>query len=496
MKHIVSMDSAALIDSGVQQNYGIPAIILMEQAGTALSELFFDKFCSASDSVVFLCGTGNNGGDAMVMARNAFFKGFSSIKVIITKESLRDIPAIQLDIIRSLGIDTYVWENDRSICEEICSKADWIVEGLLGIGQKSELRQDIKSIVSFINNLDDIRIFSIDVPAGIYDDYGLIADVTVNVGVYKQECFFPSYRKRCGDIHLVEISFPPELIKRQSSGLLIEDISVFSDELNISRYSHKGDRGRIGVFAGSAGMLGAALLSGKSVLRTPSGYVYLFVGNDIFEQIYPIAGPLVVKKESDLQSFDFMDSVLVGPGWGRCENRVLLLSSILKKFDKGVIDADAIYSLKLLIDKEDVSLGTGWVLTPHIGECAFLLNTTVDKLLKNPLICQDFVNRHSCTLVLKSHVTWIFSPGNIAVYDGCFSPLGTAGSGDVLAGLIAGLLTAYTSSFSAACAGVIAHANAAKLLYKDKGWFSSDMLVDYIGLSLKEIGIEIYERER
>jgi NAD(P)H-hydrate epimerase len=174
-------------------------------------------------------------------------------------------------------------------------------------------------------------------------------------------------------------------------------------------------------------------------------------------------------------------ALLAGPGWGRAASRELWLRRFITCGLPGVMDADALYVLKGILSDEDVNL-SGWVLTPHPGEFAALTGVSREEVLANPLPgLEDFCGTYRCVLVLKGHVTIIHDgEGKILIHDGMNPALGTAGSGDVLAGVIAGLLCRGMRPAAAAVCGVELHGAAGKTARETAGFFTAADLLSYI----------------
>jgi NAD(P)H-hydrate epimerase len=178
-------------------------------------------------------------------------------------------------------------------------------------------------------------------------------------------------------------------------------------------------------------------------------------------------------------------SILAGPGWGRGPENAAWLERFFESGLPGVLDADALHVLKTMSGGGNLNL-RGWVLTPHPGEFAVLSGADRDSILSNPIpLMEEFCREFRCVLVLKSHVTIIHEPGEDGgggtwIYDGMNPALGTAGSGDVLAGLIAGLLARGLEPARAALCGVGIHAAAGKAARKKRGFFTAEEIFHYI----------------
>ena len=176
-------------------------------------------------------------------------------------------------------------------------------------------------------------------------------------------------------------------------------------------------------------------------------------------------------------------SLLVGPGWGNSTPKRTLFTQMISLPIPGVIDADGITLLALMAKRNYIpDLKKRWIITPHPGEMARLLNVSVGEVLDNPFNAVSKAHKlWNAVVVLKGHITYIFAGTLIAILDRSNPALATGGSGDVLAGIISGLLSRGSSAEFAAYAGVLIHANAGELAYSKQGWFSAEELLSYVG---------------
>jgi NAD(P)H-hydrate epimerase len=263
-------------------------------------------------------------------------------------------------------------------------------------------------------------------------------------------------------------------------------------------WGYKGERGRLAIFAGSAGMTGAASLCSRAALASGAGYVALHSDPEILGILANRLEEVMVRPYPDpSEGFDApaWDALLAGPGWKPDGNKGALLEFLLSLGLPAVLDAGAIPLFRDL-SARGFRPSAPIVLTPHPGECAALCRRSAADILADPAtILSERAKALGAFIVFKSHVTWIFSPGGeIRIWDGMESGLGTAGSGDVLAGLTAGLVAremaggrtkagrgpdpAPEGFLSSACAAVIAHGMAGRELRKREGWFAAGRIVE------------------
>ena len=488
------------IDRRAQDEYFIPGIVLMENAGIKLYETLLNEVWNRHlpEKTVFAAGKGNNGGDAFVMARQHLLAG-GDCSVIIPDSGFKEgLASTHHNICRSLGIEIISWEKEKSKAVSLLTEADWIIEGLSGTGLKGELKDSPSEIAEYINKSGS-RVCSVDIPSGIGDMYeegfsAVDADITLTVGLPKFALYTPSGRKKCGKIITVPIGFPPQLINDSTinnSLLSFNDIKRFINPP--SPYTFKNRKGHTVIFAGSPGMTGAAKLCASSCLNSLSGLVTLKLSEDTANCISSISPSLLTGTEN-YRSFnksllEKYSAAAIGPGWGKAIEKKNWLKEFLSAPSiPCVIDADALNLLSELLSEGFEIKNKSCIITPHIGEFSRLTGLSSKEIQDNPLkVLPGFAEKHNITVVLKSHVVWISSPdGKISVVDGCNPAMATAGSGDILTGIISGLLSYGLAPEKAAPAGVLLHQHSGLLCYNENGFFKSEKMIEYTGKALKE----------
>jgi NAD(P)H-hydrate epimerase len=426
----------------------------------------------------------------LALMRHARFSGLSRLAVILSGRP-GELASVHAASLAALGVPLLPWTDDRPGCERLLSEAAIIVDGLSGTGLKGALHGELASLVAKANGTvqGGASIASIDIPSGLSDSYMagdplVSAAWTLSVEPRKACLYHPAAREFCGEIEAIEGVFPADAAIAPRAWLLeSKDLDTLAPLPPDSAY--KGSRGRVAVFAGSVGTSGAAVISSRACLAAGAGLVTLYASAEVFPVVAPMLEAVMVRPE-DIASFDAgrCDALLVGPGWGRSQKRLRELEILLGFGLPAVLDADAIYLFKELVDsgfRPEVPL----VLTPHPGEFAALSGRPAESALASPAkILEDCAKRFNAVIVLKSHVTWIVSPeGELAVWEGRESGLATAGSGDVLAGIAAGLLARSAASgacdaFSSARAAVIAHGLAGRAARAARGWFEAGAIAE------------------
>ncbi len=512
----------ANIDIETQETYTISALLLMENAARSLLEAL-TKFVRDSGyttqavQIVFVAGPGNNGGDALALARMWLCLAGGSPRVLLSAEPKSGTAsAVHLETIERLGIpvvrDTIPHgETARSELQA----ADVIVDGVFGTGLRDGLRPEAAALLESMNQASACRV-SIDIPSGISDDYqgdrvAVEAQLTLAVELPKLCYYTEAARPLCGSIRVVPLGFPPALIQPELKGqtasseksgqtrnttspravlLAATDLSRFIPDFD--PYAHKYQRGALVVFAGSASFPGAAVLACNAAQRTRAGYVYLASDPDALRRMSALDPAVVAARaSSDTQAlraanFQKFGAAVVGPGWGRDSTRVEQLKQLLSVLPPGVLDADGLYVLEQVLRAGPWTKGSpvaGWILTPHHGEFERLGFGPVpqDAASRRTLLAECSAELDS-VLVLKGPVTWITAPdGRCAVYDGADPLLAAGGSGDVLCGCIGSFRAAGAEAFNAACAGVLTLGAAAIEARRQHGVFSPSDLPHELG---------------
>lgn len=459
------------IDGEAQSAYRIPGIVLMENAGRKSWEAVRDelrpKGFSRDSTLLFLAGGGNNGGDAMVMLRTAREEGYRNLVLILLKRRLSEAASAQLAIVAALNEEVLCYEEKPDRCRDAIGDADLIIDGLFGAGLTSPLREEVIPLVAAVNE-SGATVVSVDLPSGLFDswvegDPVIGADMTVVTGSYRKAIFSPAGRFYAGTIRRVDPGFPTELIKKYAGSLSLLEREPTLEPF--TRSSHKGDRGKCLVVAGAPGTGGAAVLSSRAALLAGAGMVRLRSDSDTCRAVLSYDPSIITSGESDFPSnyelIEWSDTVLIGPGWLNHPLRELedLIRAVISLGKGLVLDASAL--TPALLDGNSVLEGgdpSQIVITPHIGEAARLLSLTVSETASNPEeVISRIQQRIPSTVVLKGVTTWVGTEEGIRVLDGSLPVLATAGSGDVLAGIVSAFIARGMRGGDAATEAVLVH---------------------------------------
>jgi NAD(P)H-hydrate epimerase len=500
---VVSSEAMAVIDRRAQDEFAIPPALLMEDAGVSAWSLFVRRVCAGKvqkERMVFVVGKGNNGGDALVMARRALCQGVHSSSIVLADgRPVGGIPAQMLAICEAYGIECLSWPTQRDEVLTRFREAAWILDGIAGTGIRGGLRAPLSELVGAIN-ASPAQKAGIDVPSGVSDDFDpawpvVRCDVTLTMGLPKVCLYLPHARALCGRILVVPVGFPPALVEDPAISGEILPFNAWRNLLKpIPPDTHKGRRGHLAVFAGSPGTTGAAWLSANAAARSRLGLVSLHVGHDVYPILAQKATSVMVKPWDEPHPPDWGGSdlgaytgFLVGPGWGLAEERERWLEHLISQKVSGAIDADGITLLSRISKRAQVRLGGRWVITPHPGEFARISGIPRDEVLRDPpRYALELSSRLDAIVVLKGHCTTIASPaGKYWILDGSNPALATGGSGDVLAGLIAAGIAGGIRPLDAALFGVSLHASLGREARDRFGWFLAEDLVPLVSRMLR-----------
>lgn len=512
MKIVTAAQMRHIEDESTRQ--GIPPDILMENAGKAFAEEVRRLTSVEGQNFLCLIGPGNNGGDGLVAARY-LHDWDASVSVYLCAPRPAEDKSYQLIGERNITSIDGTEDQDRSRLDEALSSATVIIDALLGTGKVRPLKgiyeQVLDKIAGFKARNPGLRIISLDLPSGLDADTGAIdphtpyADDTITLGFPKLGLFLFPGAARTGRLRVVDIGIPSNLAKDITIELLTDDLakSVLPER---PLDANKGTFGRVLVVAGSVNYIGAAYLACSGALRVGAGLVTLataaslqpIIASRLVEATYlplPESQAGIISPQSARiirQNLANYDVLLIGCGLGQSHLTADFLSDLLseKKLPEMVLDADALNILAKIPDWWQKLSGDA-ILTPHPGEMARLANTSVEAVQSDrPGITLKMAQKWDRTVVLKGAFTVITSPdGRTRISPFANAGLASAGTGDVLAGAIAGLRAQGLSCFDAAALGVYLHGKAGEMVKAklgDAGMLASDLLPE-LPLAIKQL---------
>ena len=479
------------------EDIGIPSLVLMENAGrqvVAAIEAGYEP--QLTGRVAVLCGRGNNGGDGFVVARTLLQRGVdTSVFVIGSLADVRGDARTNLDILGRLGVtvvevaDEQSWELHFS---EI-SQCMLIVDAILGTGLKTAVSGMLETVIADVN-ASDIPIVAVDLPSGLSADTShLIGDcisaaMTVTLAAPKLPLVLPPGEAHAGDVVIADIGIPYEVIE----GLEGPHVDLLTPEQlreliePRTADSHKGDFGRVTVVAGSMGKTGAALLAGMGALRSGAGLVTVATPGSCLPIVASMAPEIMTEAlaESDgsiaPSAIEHIlevaqDVIACGPGLGRTRGASDFVRALVDRAAVPlVLDADALALLAeepgRLVGKDDRDV----IITPHPGEMARLVGSSIDEVQANRLeVAADFATTHHVYVVLKGHRTVIATPSGRIFINPTGNPgMATAGTGDVLTGMVAAWLAQLLDAEAACRIAVFLHGAAGDLAETSHGQVS------------------------
>lgn len=474
MEYILNAKEMKECDTRTSSEYGISSLILMERAALETAKIIIEEF--GTDILVgVVAGSGNNGGDGIAVARILREYGVQTEIIMAGNvEHYTEQTKLQVEIAQKHGIPVkYLFD---------CFCYDVIVDALLGIGISRAVEGNYKKTIDLINE-SDAQVVSIDIPSGLSADTGEIlgncvkADITVTYGVKKFGHILYPGTTYCGNVICVPIGIPFDLIKQQKNKAIVFEKNDL--RLPMRRESgNKGNFGKVFLIAGSKNMGGACQLSAASAFRIGAGMVKIFTASENRDSLlkkvpeamvscYEDTGAVITstEKEELIRGLSWADVIAIGPGISTSETALSILEYILENNTKPmVIDADAINLLSenpVLMQEfaEAEKKPFEVVMTPHIGEFSRMIKYPVAKIKKDTLkYARSFTHKYHVTLVCKDART-IVTQKNRTPYLNVSgnSGMATAGSGDVLTGIIAGLIAQGMDIHEAAIMGTYVH---------------------------------------
>ena len=452
---------------------------LMEAAGLKVAEAVMELLTGVEKpKVALVCGKGNNGGDGLAAARHLTANGIENdVYLIGSAKSLKGEALANLQILQKTQAETLNFVTKAAALD--LSRYDLVVDAVLGTGTSGELRDPVKPIVEGLSSYPNM-IVAVDMPTGVNSDDGSVgefavkADVTVTMGIPKLGMYFSPGRELCGRVLVAQIGFPASALEEGRVDSYIpeqNDIAGLIPELDLNTYKQRA--GKVLAIGGSKGMTGAIVLSSRAALSTGCGLVKTAVPaslNDIFEVKLTEEMTLPVDDGDNgfftplsssglIEHYEWADSILIGPGLGNDPQTAEFVVKVAESTRiPMVIDADA-----LSVFKERRSLiahlGASAVLTPHHAEFAEAFEFPIDMVKKNPVsLARETAVKYGINLVLKGAPTVTADPDGMIYINPTGNPgMATAGSGDVLTGMIASLIAQGLTPKDAALSGVYMH---------------------------------------
>lgn len=477
---ILSAEAMREVDRCAIEELGIPSLVLMENAAIGVVDAIGEVYEEAESAAIF-CGPGNNGGDGLAIARHLAVRGYDvQVFLVAGRRGMRGDAEVQLGICRRQGLAIQEVKDEDGVVEalEEAREADLIVDALFGTGLSKPLEGMLADLVQGLNDLPVPRV-AVDLPSGLNGSSAhplgphVEADLTVTFAAPKIAHVFPPASDSVGELVVTDLGIPPELVEEaeEEGGplhlLVGEELSGLVLERDPG--THKGDYGHALILAGSPGKAGAAILAARAAVRSGAGLVTAAVPEPILDvvDLGSIESMTLPLRSLDqvLEAVEGKSVLAMGPGLGQERETVEAIRRIALEVPLPlVLDADGINAFGgRAADLAGRSAET--VLTPHPGELGRLLGIPTSEVQDDRLAAaRRAAVEAEAVVVLKGHRTLVATPGGEVHVNPTGNPgMASGGTGDVLTGLIAGLLAQGLGALDAARLGVYLHGLAGDL---------------------------------
>ena len=464
LKKVVSPETAGKIDRYMTEEKGIPSLLLMEQAASALANKA--QQVSKNGKITVVAGKGNNGGDGLAAARILLGRGFC-VKTWVTSEDYKADAAVNFEYFKKNG--NYSLLNDDAVDSLFEDDSDLIIDALFGTGLKRKPEGLYARIIEKINGSGK-TVLSADIPSGVFSKTGeaplaVYADYTVTFQYEKNGHLIYPGAEHTGELTVKKIG--------DDSGFDFPHFHhVCGTELKKrSRNTNKSAYGRVTVVAGSYRYSGAAVLCSKAALRAGAGLVTCFtdrvtalsIKSSLPEAMAVSVGEKCVENCDEILNSAGKSVLAIGPGLSTDKKARLAVYELLKLENKKIIDADAI---NILSDHPELLSGANCVITPHPKEFSRLSGLSVEEILKDPVkAAVDFAAKYKIIVLLKGASSVITNGKDVYIVTAGAPSMAKGGSGDVLTGVTASLAAqgyelleaAYTAAYLCGKAGEAAN---------------------------------------
>lgn len=497
MRYLVNGAQMKRADQYTIREVGIPSLELMERAAVSCVKVMEEEGLDLSRACI-VCGSGNNGGDGFAIARLLWQKGYAPLVCFVgnashcTEETKR-----QMERLLEIG---------GEICNEFKDgEYSIIIDAVFGVGLSRKVEGKYFDILEKMNRAGGVK-FAVDMPSGISADTGGVlgtafrADLTVTFQLEKLGLVLYPGKEYAGKVSVTDIGIHTEGLSKESRLMYLCESGDYRKMLPVRKAdSNKGTYGKLLVIAGSKGMSGAAFLNAKAAYLSGAGLVRIYTPEEnrvILQQLLPeafISTYTEYRKEELKGLLSWADAICIGSGIGTKETACKLLETTLQKAEVPcLVDADGLNLLAGHWEEMEYSKDVKTlVLTPHMKEMSRLVRRSVGELKEGRMgILGEFVESQNCTCVLKDSRTVVASPtGGMYVNRSGNASMAKAGSGDVLAGIIAGLLAQGMDGHRASVLGVYLHGRSGDYAQAAKGSYSvmaQDLLL-YLSEAFKEL---------
>lgn len=464
------------IDNYCINDLNIPSIVLMENAALkVIKNIDFANF----KSFTMVCGSGNNGGDGLAVARHIFSMNMKIDIFIVGNHSMSKDCKVNYNILKNMGVNIKHINKSEDIIKlrKALSENSMTIDAIFGIGLSRKIEGIYDEIIKIINEKSPYTL-SIDIPSGMKcDSFGILgnsieADKTISFEVYKKGFLYYESEKYTGSVIIEKIGVPDFVVNKfHKKEYLMEIDDIQNIIKKRGKYSHKGDFGRITIIAGSERFTGAAYISTMSAVRTGAGLVTLCTKKsivDILKNKLVEAMSMTYEDNTYEDVITNSDSIAIGPGMGNDESTFKKVKNILSKEGCPVVlDADALNVLKDNLELLKNS-NRKIVITPHMGEMSRLTGIKIKKLVENRIdIAVKFAREYNVIVLLKGYNTIITDGSEVYINSTGNSKMASGGMGDTLTGIIASFIGQGYEVLKATILGAYIHGYCGDILSKD-----------------------------
>jgi ADP-dependent NAD(P)H-hydrate dehydratase / NAD(P)H-hydrate epimerase len=454
------------VDDACSKNLGIPLIVMMENAVLkALKHMDIDKF----NKYTVVCGTGNNGGDGLGLARHLYINNKQvDIYIIGNIEKLSECAKINYNILLNMGIKITTIQNIEKLenLKNSMEMSEVLIDSIFGTGLKREVSGVYKEVIEIMNSHKNL--YSIDVPSGIDCDNGNIlgtcikATKTICFEFYKRGFLKYDIKKYIGKVIVESIGVPRNILDKYDTKEYITKNEYIKNNINNKEiYSFKSDYGKTLIVAGSKGFYGASFIATQAAVKSGSGLVTLISDSDTIDKVssrLTEAMACEFEEERIINLLNGCDAIGFGCGMGDNENTFKKLKYITEKSKCPiVIDADGLNVLKNRT-KEILDLKKQIVITPHLGEMARLTGFSIEYIKNNRIdVAKNFAKEHKIIVLLKGYETVITDGEVVYINPTGNNKMANGGMGDALTGIITSFIGQGINPMKATICGAYIH---------------------------------------
>ena len=498
MNYILTPDEMRKADATAIEKYGIPSIVLMENAARSAADYLLDIFEENEifcPRVTFFCGSGNNGGDGFAMARHLIEDCLVNIYWIGKKEKMSEETRSNFESISKLGVNIIHLENEDDL-ETIDFDTDCIIDSMIGVGGSENIRGIAFEILKLLSEYQGLKV-AVDAPTGLNTETGIagdhcfMADLTITMFSIKSGMLINDGLDVCGDIVVANLGAPESIVMEISKIMALEENDLTYLLPIRKNLSSKFDYGRVVVIAGSERFPGAAALTANAAIKSGAGLVQLY-STSLHPSLLPEVIPYKLDKTDSgsisLKNKDFLlkeiekaNVVAIGPGLSDDKETIDLINHLVDEIpeDKSIIiDADA-----TRIINKDSKLRQNIIITPHTGEFSRLSGIERKEIeIDSTKLAKEWAEKLNCIILLK-HIPVVITDGDTSYWNFNGNPgMASGGSGDVLTGIIAGLVAQGIETLEATALSAFIHAKAGDMYVEEfsENTLTASNLISYL----------------